>query len=149
MEPRNETNPRNDLKQESTNQRGGQERENATPFLKVTSIPVSTARAFIAWSHCRLLLPGKVEFAVGVTTEDGMLVGVAIAGEPHEATLDDGDTVRLLQSVVDGAPGVYQLLLQAAWQEVETRGYRRLLLSTFTDDAYAPTTRSQQSGGPR
>ncbi|MFI9847188.1 XF1762 family protein [Nonomuraea sp. NPDC051941] len=103
---------------------------------RLTIVPVAlrTARAFIAWSHRHLLPPRSANFALGVSTEDGTLVGVVIAGRPTAHVFDDGFTIEITRLATDGTPNACSALLGAAWRAAKAMGYRRLIAYTRADE---------------
>ncbi|MEV4020342.1 XF1762 family protein [Nonomuraea angiospora] len=103
---------------------------------RLTIVPVAlrTARAFIAWSHRHLLAPRSAKFALGVSTEDGTLVGVITAGRPTATVLDDGFTIEITRLATDGTPNACSALLGAAWRAAKVMGYRRLITYIRADE---------------
>ncbi|MFG1705436.1 XF1762 family protein [Nonomuraea sp. M3C6] len=97
-------------------------------------MPLRTARAFIAWSHRHLLPPQGAKYAIGVTTEDGTLVGVVTAGRPVSRVLDDGLTIEVTRLATDSTPNACSALLGAAWRAAKAMGYRRLITYTRADE---------------
>ncbi|WP_433498508.1 XF1762 family protein [Sphaerimonospora sp. CA-214678] len=98
--------------------------------LVISPVAIQTARAFIAWTQPAFTPPADAAFAIGARTGDGTLLGVALIGWPTASLFDDGDTAELLCLATDGMPDVSPTLLVAAWREVRTMGYRRLIAYT-------------------
>ncbi|MFI7639254.1 XF1762 family protein [Nonomuraea sp. NPDC049400] len=105
-----------------------------TGRLTIVPIALRTARAFIAWSHRHLLPPRGAKFAIGVSTEDGTLVGVVTAGRPVSRVFDDGRTIEITRLATDGTPNACSALLGAAWRAAKAMGYRRLIIYTRADE---------------
>ncbi|MEQ4720901.1 XF1762 family protein [Nonomuraea sp. B19D2] len=102
--------------------------------LVIVPIALRTARAFIAWSHRHLLPPRGAKFAIGVSTEDGTLVGVVTAGRPVSRVFDDGLTIEVTRLATDGTPNACSALLGAAWRAAKAMGYRRPITYTRIDE---------------
>lgn len=102
--------------------------------LTITPIPLRTARAFIAWAHRHLTPPRGAKFAVGVSTTDGTLVGVATAGRPVARAFDDGVTLEVTRLCTDGTANACSALLGATWRAAQAMGYRRLITYTRADE---------------
>ncbi|MDX3106905.1 XF1762 family protein [Nonomuraea angiospora] len=103
---------------------------------RLTIVPVAlrTARAFIAWSHRDLLPPRGAKFAIGVSTENGTLVGVVTAGRPAAHIFNDGLTIEITRLATDGTPNACSALLGAAWRAAKAMGYRRLITYARADE---------------
>ncbi|GIH99156.1 XF1762 family protein [Planobispora takensis] len=102
--------------------------------LAIVPIALRTARAFIAWSHRHLPPPQGAKFAIGVGTEAGVLVGVAVVGRPVARAFDDGHTIEVTRLATDGTPNACSALLGAAWRASRAMGYRRLITYTRADE---------------
>lgn len=105
-----------------------------TRRLVIVPITLRTAKAFIAWSHRHLLPPPGAKYAIGVSTEDGTLVGVVVAGRPIARHFDDGFTVEVTRLSTDSTPNACSSLLGAAWRAAKAMGYRRLITYTRADE---------------
>ncbi|MCG5215467.1 XF1762 family protein [Streptosporangium sp. KLBMP 9127] len=95
--------------------------------MVIAPITLRTARAFVAWSHRYLLSPQGGNYAIGVNTTDGTLVGVVIADRPIIRAFDDGHTIEITRLSTDGTPNACSALLSAAWRAAKAMGYRRLI----------------------
>ncbi|MFF4772533.1 XF1762 family protein [Microtetraspora fusca] len=95
--------------------------------MKPVPVTLQTARAFVAWTHGHLPPPQRATFAIGVATEDGTLVGVAIAARPAARSFDDGFTVEVTRLTTDGTANACSALLGAAWRAARAMGHRRLI----------------------
>ncbi|WP_433221608.1 XF1762 family protein [Microtetraspora malaysiensis] len=102
----------------------------------MTPIPVTlqTARAFVAWTKRHLPPLQRATFAIGVATEDGTLVGVAIAGRPVARSFDDGFTVEVTRLSTDGTANACSALLGVAWRAARAMGNRRLITYTLASE---------------
>ncbi|WP_199537468.1 XF1762 family protein [Spongiactinospora gelatinilytica] len=98
--------------------------------LVIVPLAIRTARAFVAWQHRHLGPPPGAMFAIGVTTPDTTLVGVAIIGRPTARAFDDGFTAEVTRLATDGTPNACSALLGAAWRAARAMGYRRLITYT-------------------
>ncbi|MFG1873572.1 XF1762 family protein [Sphaerisporangium sp. NPDC049003] len=104
--------------------------ESAQTPLVIIPIKLHTARAFIAWtSQDALPQHGGATLALGVSTAEGVLVGVALAGHPAIDALDDGHTIEIWLAA-DGTPGACPALICAGWQIAQVTGYHRLITYT-------------------
>jgi len=102
--------------------------------LVISPVTIQTARAFVAWTHRHLGQPVDAEFAIGVQTSGGTLVGVVLVGRPTAPALDDGRTAEVTRLATDGTPNACSALLGAAWRAARAMGYRRLIACTRADD---------------
>ncbi|PZG24525.1 hypothetical protein C1I98_35495 [Spongiactinospora gelatinilytica] len=98
--------------------------------MVIVPLAIRTARAFVAWQHRHLGPPPGAMFAIGVTTPDTTLVGVAIIGRPTARAFDDGFTAEVTRLATDGTPNACSALLGAAWRAARAMGYRRLITYT-------------------
>ncbi|MFD0304680.1 XF1762 family protein [Streptomyces sp. NPDC127119] len=76
--------------------------------------------------------PQGHQFSLGVQTDDGRLVGVAIVGRPVNRNLDNGLTVEVTRVATDGTTNACSALYATAWRTARSAGYRRAL--TYTQD---------------
>ena len=74
--------------------------------------------------------PRGHRFSLGVATDDGLLVGVAIIGRPIARRLDDGLSVEVTRVATDGTKNACSALYAAAWRTARSAGYRRALTYT-------------------
>lgn len=102
--------------------------------LVISPIAIQTAMAFVAWTHRHRVLPAAAEFAIGVQTDDGTLVGAVLVGWPVARAFDDGYTAEVTRLSTDGTPNACSMLLGAAWRAAHAMGYRRLITHTCADE---------------
>lgn len=100
----------------------------------VVPITLRKANDFVACFHRHTGRTSRNggKFAIGLAHE-GILVGVAITGNPLSATLMDGTTAEVLRvCVLDGAPtGACSQLYGACWRAWKAMGGRRLVAYTL------------------
>lgn len=89
--------------------------------MRVVSISVKDARAFLAKHERHYKAPVEPVCAIGVGDKDG-LHGAAILGRRK-----DGDA-ELAHIYVDGASQGYSLLYGACWRALKALGYERAWL---------------------
>jgi len=95
-------------------------------------VPVTFADAcgFIAMWHRHHAPPRGMKFTVGVASDAGVLVGVAVAGRPVARQLDDGATLEVTRVATNGTPHACSMLYAACWRAAKALGYRRLVTYT-------------------
>jgi hypothetical protein len=76
-------------------------------------------------------------FAVGVATDDGMLVGVVIVGRPVARLFDNGQTLEVTRVATDETRNACSLLYAAAWRAAKALGYTRLITYTQQEEGGA------------
>jgi hypothetical protein len=101
-----------------------------TATLHLVPIRSRDARAFVAMWHRHHPPPVGQIFAVGVATEDKVLVGVAIVGRPVARLLDNGQTLEITRTATDGTRNTNSLLYGACWRVTKGLGYTRLITYT-------------------
>ncbi len=106
--------------------------------LVITPVTFQTAWAFTARTHPALAPPADAEFVIGAQSGRGALVGVVFVDRPGRWALDDGHTAEITCLSTDGTPNACSALLGAAWRAIRSKGYRRLIAYTRTDE---PSTR--------
>jgi hypothetical protein len=90
------------------------------------------ACAYVEAHHRHHDPPQGHQFSLGVQTDDGRLVGVAIVGRPVSRNLDNGLTVEVTRVATDGTANACSALYAAAWRTARSAGYRRAI--TYTQD---------------
>lgn len=103
-----------------------------TVDLCLVPIRSRDAKAFVSMWHRHHKPPVGMVFAVGVATEDGLLVGVAIAGRPVSRILDNGQTLEVTRTCTDGSRNANSMLYGACWRAAQALGYTRLI--TYTQE---------------
>jgi hypothetical protein len=101
---------------------------------RLTIIPLTLRRAnaFVAEHHRHHKPCRGQKFSIGVATDGGELVGVAIIGRPVARHFDDGLTAEVNRSCTDGTPNANSALYGAAWRACRAMGYLRLI--TYTQE---------------
>lgn len=101
--------------------------------LRLVPVDWQTARGFCrSWHrHHPNPPPGHI-FRVGVSTDDDVLVGVAIVGRPVAQAYQDGLTIEVNRTVTDGHANANSMLYGAVARAGFALGYRRII--TYTQD---------------
>lgn len=105
--------------------------------LSVRPMTFPAACAFVQDHHRHHGPPRGHKFSLGVLTEHGRLVGVAIIGRPVARLLDDGLTVEVTRLATDGTPNACSALYGAAWRTARAAGYRRAITYTQAGESGA------------
>ena len=111
--------------------------ERAGPPLSLRAVTFKEACAFIDAHHRHHTAPAGHKFSIGVTTDDGTLVGVAIVGRPVARLLDDGLTLEVVRLATTGVENCCSKLYTAAWRAARAMGYRRIVTYTHADEGGA------------
>ncbi|MCL7426901.1 XF1762 family protein [Streptomyces sp. YS415] len=90
------------------------------------------ACAYVEEHHRHHAPPQGHQFSLGVRTNDGRLVGVAIVGRPVNRHFDNGLTIEVTRVATDGTANACSALYAAAWRTARSAGYRRAI--TYTQD---------------
>jgi hypothetical protein len=103
-----------------------------TPRARLEIRPVSFAEAcaFVDAHHRHHTAPRGHKYSIGVTDENGALVGVAIVGRPVARHLDDGYTLEVTRLATLSVPTACTRLYSAAWKAARAIGYRRMITYT-------------------
>lgn len=107
------------------------------PRLTIVPLTLRAANAFVATHHRHHKPARGHKFSIGVATENGALVGVAIVGRPVARALDDGLTAEVNRTCTDGTANANSALYGAAWRVVRELGYRRLITYTQAGESGA------------
>ncbi|MGW3955162.1 XF1762 family protein [Streptomyces sp. NPDC004752] len=100
--------------------------------LRIHPMKWKAACAYIETHHRHHDPPQGHQFSLGVHTDDGALVGVAIVGRPVNRHLDNGLTIEVTRVATNGTPNACSALYAAAWRTARSAGYRRAI--TYTQD---------------
>ena len=95
------------------------------------------ANAFVAEHHRHHRPMPGVKFVLGIESDEGKLVGVAMVGRPVARAFDDGLTLEVNRSCTDGTKHANSMLYGAAWRAAKALGYRRLITYTQTGESGA------------
>lgn len=108
-------------------------RADGQPRMHIRPLGFAVACAFVNEHHRHHRAPRGHKFSIGVCTDDGTLVGVAIVGRPVARHCDDGLTLEVTRVAVAGqAPNACSALFAAAWRTAREQGYQRII--TYTQD---------------
>lgn len=107
------------------------------PTLHIRPVSFAQACEYVTRVHRHHRPPRGHRFSLGVATEDGRLVGVAIVGRPVARHLDDGLTVEVTRVATDGTKNACSALYAAAWRTAKAAGYRRALTYTQVGESGA------------
>jgi hypothetical protein len=109
--------------------------------LHLTPVDWQTVRGFNrTWHRHHPVPPPGHKFRVGVATEDGTLVGVAIVGRPVAGSFDDGFTLEVNRSVTDGHKNANSMLYGACARAAFALGYTRIITYTQTGESGSSLT---------
>src|SRR5215207_3508779 len=100
--------------------------------LHVVPLSWSRAAALVDTLHRHHSRPRGHKLSIGVATEDGTVVGVAVLGRPVSSTLDDGRTLEVTRVATDGTGNACSCLYGAARRIAREMGYRRVV--TYTQE---------------
>ncbi|UPZ31639.1 hypothetical protein MUK60_30000 [Streptomyces sp. LRE541] len=95
------------------------------------------ACAYVEEHHRHHDPPQGHQFSLGVLTDEGRLVGVAIVGRPVNRNFDNGLTIEVTRVATNGAPNACSALYAAAWRTARSAGYRRALTYTQNGESGA------------
>lgn len=70
-------------------------------------------------------------FCLGVTNDDGVLVGVAVVGRPVSRVLDDGLSAEITRVATDGTRNACSKLYGACRRAAQAMGYLRIYTYTL------------------
>lgn len=105
--------------------------------LHISPLTFRAAAAYVAAHHRHHGPPQGHKFSLGVVTDDGCLVGVAIVGRPVARHFDDGLTIEVTRVATDGTANACSALYAAAWRTARNAGYRRAITYTHDDETGA------------
>ena len=98
--------------------------------LTITPINFKQACEYVDQHHRHHKPPRGHKFSIGVTNEQGQLVGVAMIGRPVARHYDNGYTLEVNRTATDGTPNANSALYGAAWRAAKALGYTRLITYT-------------------
>lgn len=102
-------------------------------MLRLIPMTVKAAGHHVAKRHRHNRAPQGGLFACGVE-QDGVLVGVAIAGRPVQYKLDNGRTVEIIRVCSDGTPNACSKLYAALCRAAQAIGYERAVTYTLASE---------------
>lgn len=127
------------------------------PYLQLRVVPVTLdeANAFV-WRlhrHRRESVPGH-SFSVGVATDDGVLRGVAITGNPSAPALQDGILAEIRRCCTDGTRNACSMLYSTARKAARAMGRQPIITYSLATESGASLRAAgffvdkQDAGGP-
>lgn len=105
--------------------------------VKIRPITFRAACAFVAKLHRHNKPPRGHKFSVGLESEDGKIVGVAMVGRPIARALDNGMTAEVNRTCTDGTRNANSMLYGAAVRACKAMGYERIITYTQADESGA------------
>lgn len=100
-------------------------------------VDFATACGFVQMWHRHHHPPQGHRFSVGVANADGVLVGVAMVGNPIARAFLDGRTLEVRRTCTDGTPNANSMLLGACWRAAKALGWSRLITYCQHDESGA------------
>jgi hypothetical protein len=103
--------------------------------MSLDLVPIDYAQAceFVGELHRHHAPPPGWKFGVGVATDSGELVGVAMVGRPVSAVIQsEGYTLEVNRTCTDGYPNANSMLYGAVARAAFGMGYRRVI--TYTQE---------------
>jgi hypothetical protein len=102
--------------------------------VSLSLVPVDwpTVRRFCALWHRHHRPPVGHKFSVGVATDQGVLVGVAVVGRPSSREIQTREpfTLEVVRTVTDGHKNANSMLYGACARAAFALGYQRLITYT-------------------
>lgn len=102
--------------------------------MHLVPVTVKDAESFVQEWHRHSPPIRNVKFCVGVAN-DGILVGVAMAGHPVARHYCDGRTLEVRRVATDGHPNACSMLYGACVRAGYALGYTRLITYTLESEA--------------
>ena len=106
-------------------------------MLELRPVTKDVSDAFIKQHHRHHGVPVGALWRHGVHDENGVLVGVAIAGRPVARALDDGFTVEVTRLCTLGDRNACSILYAAVKRAAQAKGYRRGLTYILSSESGA------------
>ncbi len=106
-------------------------------MLELRPVTKDVSDAFIKQYHRHHGVPIGALWRHGVHNEDGVLVGVAVAGRPVARALDDGFTVEVTRLCTIGTQNACSILYAAVKRAAQAKGYRRGLTYILSSESGA------------
>ncbi|GGN26214.1 XF1762 family protein [Streptomyces fuscichromogenes] len=100
--------------------------------LHIRPLKWKAACSYVEQHHRHHDPPQGHQFSLGVQTDNGSLVGVAIVGRPVSRHFDNGLTIEVTRVATDSTTNACSALYAAAWRTARNAGYRRAI--TYTQD---------------
>jgi hypothetical protein len=98
--------------------------------LHLVPVDFPIACGFVTTWHRHHKPPVGHKFSIGVASDDGTLVGVAMVGRPVARHYADGLTLEVNRTATDGTKNANSMLYWAAWRATKALGYSRLITYT-------------------
>lgn len=123
--------------------------------LGIVPVTLDEANAYVYRLHRHKpeKLPGH-SFSVGVASQDGVLRGVAITGNPSAPALQDGILAEIRRVCTDGTPNACSMLYGTARKAARAMGRRPIITYTLATESGASLRAAgfrvdkQDAGGP-
>jgi hypothetical protein len=109
---------------------------------EIVPLTLAQARRYVAEHHRHNEPPIGHKFSIGLE-QDGVLVGVVIAGRPVARNADDGRTLELIRLTTEGEGNACSRLYGAACRAAFAMGYLRVITYTLESE---PGTSLRASG---
>lgn len=98
--------------------------------LRIVPCTIKDAKRFVAAWHRHHPRTSGAVFALGIASDEDVLVGVALVGRPVAAAFQDGMTLEVNRSCTDSTEHANSMIYGAAWRAAKALGYRRLITYT-------------------
>lgn len=106
--------------------------------LDLVPIDYETAARFVGDWHRHHVAPPGWKFGVGVATDEGVLVGVAMVGRPVSPVIQsEGFTLEVNRTCTDGYRNANSMLYGAVARAAFGMGYRRVITYTQSGESGA------------
>jgi hypothetical protein len=105
-------------------------------MMELRPVTFRQACAFVAALHRHNKPPRGHKFSVGLYQE-GVMVGVGMAGRPVARHFDDGLTLEVNRTCTDGTANANSMIYGSLWRAAKAMGYRRMITYTQADESGA------------
>lgn len=103
--------------------------------MTLTPVTFAEAKAFVEEHHRHNVGPQGHKYSIGLSDENGILIGVVIVGRPIARHNDDGTTLEVTRNcVLEGHPSACSMLYSAAWRVARNLGYQKLITYTLVTE---------------
>ena len=102
----------------------------------IVPITLAKSREFVRAHHRHNAPHIGHKFSIGLMN-DGILIGVAVAGRPVARLLDDGVTIEITRTCTLGDRNANSMLYGAVWRAAKAMGYLRGVTYTQHDESGA------------
>jgi len=105
--------------------------------MRVVPITFKAASEFVKRLHRHNKPPTGHKFSIGLASDTGEIVGVAMAGRPVAREFDNGTTIEVNRTCTDGTANANSMLYGAVWRAAKAMGYVRAITYTQADETGA------------